>query len=641
MKKINAFVLAAGYGERLRPLTDLIPKPLLPILGRPAIERVIEKISRLPLGKIGINSHYKGELIRQWAEGSRYSEKIMLYHEESILGTGGAVRNASRMLQDSEFLLHNADIISDIDIGLLLEHHMTSDNLVTLAVHDHPEHSNVWIDEQRQLRYVGREHPEKVTGLFRTAFTGIAVYSPEFLRFLPKGPSNIVDAWLSSASTGKKIGTLDVTGCYWSDIGNPSAYTDAVFAALRSEGESIYIDPSADCGRLDIGALTVIEKDCIFEGPASISRSILLPGTVVKEKAVLKDCIMAGPDLILNIPESKGDHSLSAKYVNSLILNVNFTETPDISLIGHGGSDRTYFRVSSGEKRAVLMQTTEADPDFERQVAYSGFLRRFNIPVPELIAVDHERREALFEDLGDISLYSWLKFRKEPSAIEKIYQRVLDILINLHTGLTDDLHECPLLQSRIFDHCHLRWETDYFATHFLNGLMGMDVSGHVPLKEDFERLATRVDSFRKTVIHRDFQSQNIMVTPGDRPRLIDYQGARIGPAAYDLASILFDPYCRLQDDMRARLLDHYVTKRQDQAGRSFDAEEFMKTIVPCSLQRHMQALGAYGFLSRQKGKTYFLKYLPQALAYLKEEIQQERAEYPALYDLLMRFHEKA
>ena len=150
-----------------------------------------------------------------------------------------------------------------------------------------------------------------------------------------------------------------------------------------------------------------------------------------------------------------------------------------------------------------------------------------------------------------------------------------------------------------------------------------------PLKEELHALARKADSFPKTIIHRDFQSQNIMVVKGDKILIIDYQGARIGPPAYDLASILWDPYCRLDDGMREHLVGYYIDqmKRLNASsahGDQFEEKIFRESLLTCRLQRHMQALGAYGFLSSIKGKKYFLRYVPEGLRLLKEDISLSR-----------------
>ena len=129
-----------------------------------------------------------------------------------------------------------------------------------------------------------------------------------------------------------------------------------------------------------------------------------------------------------------------------------------------------------------------------------------------------------------------------------------------------------------------------------------------------------------------------MIMNGGTPRIIDYQGARIGPPAYDVASILWDPYYRLDDEVRDGLLEYYINGVIPHFGKGGQGgifiDNFRDTILPCRLQRHMQALGAYGYLSMVKGKKYFLKHIPEALRLLKEESALTKDEYPELYRLV-------
>ena len=118
------------------------------------------------------------------------------------------------------------------------------------------------------------------------------------------------------------------------------------------------------------------------------------------------------------------------------------------------------------------------------------------------------------------------------------------------------------------------------------------------------------------------------------PRIIDYQGARMAPPAYDIASVLWDPYHRLDDGMRERLLAYYLDEMKADRAHTFDENAFLGSLVACRLQRHMQALGAYGFLSEVKGKKYFLKHVPEALRLLKEDVVGVRDEYPELARLI-------
>ncbi len=641
METIKAFILAAGLGERLRPITNHLPKPLLPLLGEPVIEGLAKKVFSVPAVCVGVNAHYRAEMLCHWAETSSCEGRIELFKEADILGTGGALKNAENFLSGSTFLVHNADIVSDINLRVLIERHISEGNVATLAVHSHPNFSNVWVDEEGKLLSVGGNRPEK-KGICRVAFTGIAVYSEEFLGLLPAGKSSVIDAWRRALKSGLRVGTVDFSGCRWTDIGTVEAYSSLVFSSLKESGEVLYIHPSIECKGLVLGANTVIEKDCTIGRDTSIRSSILLPGARVDEGSHLENVIV-GPDYVLSLEESAVLSSLPSELISKL--PGEFSGRSSVTIIGVGGSDRNYYRVREGNKTAVLMECPKDDPDYQRHLIYTEFFRKHLLPVPALLGFDSVdsvqpvlagdgRVYMLFEDLGDTSLYSWLKCQKKAGDTEALYMRVIDIMIALHTRVSDSVSECSLLHSRVFDAAYLRWETDYFMERYVAGLRGISVPDASLLGREFDRLAANVDSFKKTVIHRDFQSQNVMVTKGDVPRIIDYQGARIGPPAYDLASLLWDPYAPMETTCRTRLLEYYIKGIRDYRGSAFDEEGFRQTLIPCRLQRHMQALGAYGFLSAVKGRSYFLKYVPPALRYLKEEVAVVNKEYPLLTRLV-------
>jgi NDP-sugar pyrophosphorylase family protein/aminoglycoside/choline kinase family phosphotransferase len=637
---ISAFILAAGLGERLLPITQHIPKPLIPILGKPVLESVLEKVTALPINNIGINLHHKKHLIENWIKQSKYSGNIIPFPEDPILGTGGALKNAEGFLNKTPFLVHNSDIISHINLAELIEFHIASGDIATLAVHNHPEFNRLEVNESGHVTGFISCRKWLEGGWRPVAFTGIAVYQPEFLQFLPEGNSSVVDAWFRALSAEYRIGTKDVTGCYWTDIGTPSSYACAVVRALRENGENVYIHQSVEgCVGAVLDGYIAIEKDNVIEQGVSLKNCISLPGTRIQgiscndsphkcfltlfwrapddatAKKTFEHCVL-GPDFIVKLNES------------------DFFETDDQGnpVIGIGGSDRIYCRVKKNHHSAVLMQCTEHDMDFHRHVEYTTFFRKYSVPVPELIDMDIFKKTALFEDLGDLSLYSWLRCSRSEPHVEEMYRRVLDILISMHTIATDHVNECPPLQRRIFDYDYLRWETNYFLERFIQGVKQIRIEDHETLGNEFHKLALMVDSFPKTIIHRDFQSQNIMITKGGIPRILDYQGARMAPPAYDVASFLWDPYYRLEDSMREGLLEYYVRKISTKTSA---LREFRETLLPCRLQRHMQALGAYGFLTNVKGKTYFQKYIPEGIRLLKEDMIESGNDYPAMRNVVM------
>jgi NDP-sugar pyrophosphorylase family protein/aminoglycoside/choline kinase family phosphotransferase len=619
-ESISVFILAAGLGERLRPVTSYIPKPLLPIAGKPVIQRVIEKLSILPAGQIGINLHYKQEAIEHWISRSAYNECVVTFPESRILGTGGGLKNAEGFLSGKRFLVHNSDILSDIDLGMLINAHCTSGNLATLAVHDFPRFNRILVDNDGVLKGHMDSSTPSSEDVRLKAFTGIAVYNPEFLYFLPQGHSSVVDAWILALSSGERIGTVNVTGCYWSDIGTPADYAAAVVHEMREEGETVYIHPSAeDCSSVGMDGYVIIEEKCRVGKGSTMRNCILLPGSRVEQNSSHCNCII-GPDFEIPLEETAMP---------------GFSDSDGAIRIGQGGSDREYRRVREGSRTKVIVSFSGQDQDFLRQIEYTRFLLYHGIPVPKLIATDFEGMTAAFEDLGDLSLYSWLRCRRPEKEVESMYQKVIDIAVMIHTGLCDHLADCPLLRERVFDYAYFRWETEYCIEEFIRGVRNMNDAVTWELDRELCQIAEEADAFHKTIIHRDFQSQNVMVAKGETPRIIDYQGMRIGPPAYDVASLLWDPYYRLESELRERLLFYYLDEVSRKRMPGLSRDDFMSSLIICRIQRHMQALGAYGFLSHKKGKRYFLKFAGEGVRLLKEDMNGLQGRYPHLFTLVM------
>jgi mannose-1-phosphate guanylyltransferase len=163
---LAVFLPAAGLGERLRPVTNHLPKPLLPVLGKPIIERILERLTAVCDGQIGINLHWKADLLRAWAATSPWRDRIVFFPEDPILGTGGALKNAESFLGRGPFIVHNSDILLDIDFSRLIEEHLSSGNTATLVCHRLPHLSNVVVDGNGQVLDVenpGASQPDPST----------------------------------------------------------------------------------------------------------------------------------------------------------------------------------------------------------------------------------------------------------------------------------------------------------------------------------------------------------------------------------------------------------------------------------------------------------------------------------------------
>lgn len=296
-----------------------------------------------------------------------------------------------------------------------------------------------------------------------------------------------------------------------------------------------------------------------------------------------------------------------------------------LRLAGSAGSRREYHRLTSGLRSFIILVSPSDDADFGRFLRITQFYRLMNFPVPMVYCIDDAAHQVVLEDLGDRRLYDLVK---AGGPVVETYQKVLNQLVDLQTRCFQWHQECPDIRSRIFDEHDLLWETDYYRTQYLLGHKGMDPAAAAGLDGIFRELARRVDAQPKSIMHRDFQSQNLMIQFDGTVRVIDYQGSRLGSVYYDLASLLLDPYTSLPDAAVDELLRYYHQKSLN----PLPFEEMFRQFLLAAAQRIMQALGAYCFLSREKGLVQFGEHIGPGERRLRWIV--ERAGWPELERVL-------
>ena len=298
------------------------------------------------------------------------------------------------------------------------------------------------------------------------------------------------------------------------------------------------------------------------------------------------------------------------------------------------GSDRQWYRLRSGKTRMIVVdhgiKPSEGNCEAEAFVAIGQHLHRKGLPVPQIYLEDPFAGLVFMEDLGSENYQARVRKTTRSSAIEQDYRRVIDTLLAMAFDGGEDFDPHWTYQTRRYDRAVvLQNECRYFVRAFLNDYLGMETDGEA-LASEFNRLADAIMTARPVgFMHRDFQSRNIMVMK-DRFYLIDFQGGRIGPPHYDLASLLIDPYVDLPFAMRETLLV-YFSEQLAQRSPGIPAAEIQKTYRYCALARNLQILGAYGFLTRRKGKPHFSHYIPAAVRSLQQTLSHfERRAFPIL-----------
>ncbi|PTY01350.1 hypothetical protein DB346_13535 [Verrucomicrobia bacterium LW23] len=303
-------------------------------------------------------------------------------------------------------------------------------------------------------------------------------------------------------------------------------------------------------------------------------------------------------------------------------------ETLALQQIMQGGSDRSFYRVlhrngasAEGDKAAgfILVRYTDERPENAFYAPMAGFLARAGVRGPSVLAHDAAARLIWMEDLGAADIYA---LRHLPWAErEPFYRTALREVRRLHAALPA-LEAEAMATMEPFSPSLYAWEHDYFLQRFVGEVCGLepDRSAQSPLGKELTELGERLSSAPAGLVHRDFQSQNVMICR-DQACLIDFQGMRRGTPAYDLGSLLYDPYVEIPHAERVKLVDYYhgLTPQGEEtsacapASASEAASARHELFHEAACQRLMQALGAYGFLSLHKGKPQFLRHIAPAL----------------------------
>ncbi len=235
---MRAMLLAAGLGTRLRPLTEEIPKPLLPVANRPQIHYVLDLLVRAGVREVVVNLHHLGGRVRA-ALGDSYGGALRISYspEPELLGTGGGLKKVERFFTGEPFILANADALTDADLGAAVRRHIETGAAATMVLADWDPSggdSRIEVDGDGMLRRIGGRGGGE--GLSPAVFTGIHVLSAGIFRRLPAGaPSCIVrDGYLPMLAAGERIAGHRAAG-YWRDIGTLASYLDANTEVLRGE----------------------------------------------------------------------------------------------------------------------------------------------------------------------------------------------------------------------------------------------------------------------------------------------------------------------------------------------------------------------------------------------------------------------
>jgi aminoglycoside/choline kinase family phosphotransferase len=284
-------------------------------------------------------------------------------------------------------------------------------------------------------------------------------------------------------------------------------------------------------------------------------------------------------------------------------LGVDPTVSVTLEPIKRGASGRTIVRVKSKVREPFIgIHWTDEREDNEQFIPVGHFLKRSRLRVPAILHENPKRHVVLVEDLGDVDL---LSLKERPFAERlPLYRSAFSQVDRLFYAKPD--REFTLMPP--FDAALYRWEQEYFFEHLVEGHLGQNADG-LRKNPEFLELADRLGKVARHLVHRDFQSQNLMIKEGE-VWLIDFQGLRRGRQEYDIASLVYDPYLGHSAAERAALLDLWE--------EISDERPEPRLFHECAAQRLMQALGAYTNILHNRGDEWYRPYIAIAAKSLKE-----------------------
>jgi aminoglycoside/choline kinase family phosphotransferase/GTP:adenosylcobinamide-phosphate guanylyltransferase len=299
------------------------------------------------------------------------------------------------------------------------------------------------------------------------------------------------------------------------------------------------------------------------------------------------------------------------------------------------GSERLWYRLTHGQRSAILVDHgihgSETVAEVDAFIAIGRHLARCGIPVPQILKTDAFAGMAIVEDLGDLHLERAVQDATSQDAVCGLYRRVIDQVVRMNRIGAQGFDPAWAYQGSSYSReMILTRECGYFLEQFVTATCRQGVAPQ-DFAPEFERLAERIATLTASdwgFMHRDCQSRNIMLR-GSEPFFIDFQGGRLGPVQYDLAALLADPYV----DLPHRLQEELIAWAAHRVGQP--AAVLRQTMGWCGVSRGLQALGAYGRLSRLPGRSRFRDHIPAGLRQLQRNLNRlEPHELPRLRALV-------
>lgn len=563
----KAIVLAAGFGTRLRPLTLSRPKPLLPVMGEPMLARILDMLVSWGVEEIKVNAHHLADQVEEFVKeyqgdaADARGVSVTVAREDGILGTGGVLRPLADWIGGDPFWLVNGDVvIEDLE-------------------------------------------PEPIEEAFERS-------------------GRFAACWISE-DAGPRTIEADPEGrvCNWhsDDAGYPGTYTYCGVALLSPDVIGYLPPPRKADGAKGEGFCSIVEayEKAMMEGGKFV---------VGVQEPEASWCDAGTGDVYRELNSEPMTPSLfGERRLDALVAALGFKEGDTLAeYLGARGSDRMFYKLHppaegkqgvSAPVMAVVYEEARKENANARFAPITRFLAANGVPVPRLLADLPESNAYATEFVEGKSLEELAN--EKGADLVKLYIPALDVLKRIW-AIPADAKDAPEFEPP-FGPGLYRWERELFENECVKARYGLDA---IPddARRELEGVADELSKEPQVLVHRDFQSSNLLYPGGAKgsPVLIDFQGMRRGPAAYDLASLLYDPYVPLDGTDRSLLLE---------LAAKIPGAPSQRMVTLAAVQRLSQALGAYCRLVAA-GQPRFAKYVLRALGNFHHAVHD--AGLPAL-----------
>jgi aminoglycoside/choline kinase family phosphotransferase len=244
-------------------------------------------------------------------------------------------------------------------------------------------------------------------------------------------------------------------------------------------------------------------------------------------------------------------------------------------------------------------------------IEVTDLLLKGGLPVPRVLATSGRDAVMLFEDLGDVRLQDWLSGRSQNEVIDA-YQNALALAVRIQEATKQALEADSICSHLAFDEAKLRWELGFFFANYFNRYLHvrLEPAASNAVQADFKEICSELAARPRVLTHRDYHARNLMMHQSQM-FIIDHQDARMGPASYDVASLLSDPYTSLSGEMVAELVERFVEMKAASKLPIVNIDAFRSELKLMTVQRMLKAIGTYASQAAA-GNPAYIPYIEPA-----------------------------